>query len=130
MKVDPVRLRRERESNHLLAGGDHQVELDPHRLAQKSDVSLLDVAAIAPELDVDRGCPGLLRQERREHRIRTPGLPGLPEQRHGVQRDAELDHGASPIAALAASSTLFARDSISARSGPSIMMRSNGSVPE
>src|SRR3972149_4971108 len=95
-----------------------------------SRAPLLAVAPIAPELNVERGSPSLLRQKRSQHRVWAPRLPGLPEERYGIKSDSELDHRVSPIAALATSSPLFARDTISARSGPSIMMRSKGSVPE
>ncbi len=127
---DAIGLRSEREPNHFLARGRHQVQLDTHRLAQESDVSFLDIAPVAAELDVDGGSSGLLRQVRGENRVRPARLPRLAKKRHGVEGDSELDHSASPIEDFAASSTLFASASISLLSGPSIMIRSRGSVPE
>jgi hypothetical protein len=54
------------------------------RTPQKPHVPLLDVAPIAPELNVDRGSSRLLRQKR-ANTGSGPSSSGTPGERHGIR---------------------------------------------
>ena len=57
------------------------------------DVSVLNVAAVFPEVDRDPNGPAQLRLNRGPNRVRLHGPAGLPDCRYVVNVDTEMGHG-------------------------------------
>jgi hypothetical protein len=90
-----VRLDGERDLQHLLGGGHLQVQPRLHHLAQDLDVAVLDVPAVAAEVDGDPVRAAELGQDGRVHGIGLRDATGLTDGGDVVDVDAEARHDRS-----------------------------------
>ena len=93
-------LSRAGDADHLVGRRHLEVQLDVDELAQAAHVLVLDVAAVLAQVHGDAVGAAQVRLDGGPHGIGLVGAARLPQRRHVVDVDAELDHGVRSLFAL------------------------------
>ena len=83
--------------DHFIGRRHFEIELDVNEIAQTTHVLVLDVAPILAQMHGDAVGAAEMRFDGRPHGIRLMRAPRLPQRRHVVDIDAELDHRFAPL---------------------------------
>jgi hypothetical protein len=80
------------DRDDIFRGGEFQVQLDGHRLAEDAEVAVLNVAAVFAEVEGDAVGPAEFRERGRPDGVRLVGAASLPDSGDVVDIYAEKGH--------------------------------------